>query len=404
LKQKLVILGSGFGSYSLLRHLDFRPFDVTLVSPRNHFLFTPLLPSTTIGTIEFRSIIEPIRNVNPALKYIQAEASGVDFRERKVRYRRVDEREGNLEYNLLVIGVGARTNTFGIPGVRRYGHFLKELNDARQIRKRVVANFEFASLPGIPEAEIRQRLHFVICGGGPTGIEFAAELNDFVRGDVCRFYPHLKPFIQISLVEAGEEILNVFDHKLRQAARNLFQRQHIEIITGSPVVRVDESCIHLSSGRELNYGLLVWATGNTPQPFVAELEVPKSDQGQILVDEHLTVKGMEQVYALGDCALVESRPLPATAQVAQQQGRYLARQWRKRGRIKPFRFRSMGMLAYIGNDQALVDTGHVKGSGHLAWVFWRSVYLTRLVRLRNKIRVLVDWFLSWVFGRDISQF
>ncbi|MFQ6612594.1 MAG: FAD-dependent oxidoreductase [Fidelibacterota bacterium] len=404
MKKKLIILGSGFGSYSLLRNLDFRLFDVTVISPRNHFLFTPLLPSTTIGTIEFRSIIEPIRNLNPTLKYIQAEARSVDLYQQQVRYSLEDGREGTLKYDLLVIGVGARTNTFDIPGVRRYGHFLKELNDARQIRKRVISNFEFASLPGIPEPEIRQRLHFVICGGGPTGIEFAAELNDFIRGDVCRFYPQLKSFIQISLVEAGQEILNVFDHKLRQAARNLFQRQHIEIITGSPVVKVDESCIHLSSGRELNYGLLVWATGNTPQPLVERLKVPKSELGQILVDEFLAVKGLENVFSLGDCALVENRPLPATAQVAQQQGRYLARQWRQRAKEKPFRFRSMGMLAYIGNDQALVDTGHVKGSGHLAWVFWRSVYLTRLVRLRNKIRVMVDWILSWIFGRDISQF
>jgi len=404
-KLRLVVLGSGFGSFSFLKQLNIAAYDVTLISPRNHFLFTPLLPSTIVGTIEFRSIIEPVRHVHSQLKFYMARAQAVDMGKKLVQCRSVGDRQSfTLPYDRLVIGVGEGTNTFHIEGVEEHALFLKELSHGRRIRTGVLKLFEEVSLPTSTYEQKRQKLHLVVVGGGPTGIEIAAELHDFVVQDVCCYYPDLEPLVRVTLVEAGEEILTAFDQRLRQAAERLFKRQRISILTGDPVVSVNAEEVRLSSGKVLTYGLLLWATGNAPHPFVLNLPFPHSPEGRLVVDQFLRIPGQKDIYALGDCAAVKHQHLLPTAQVAMQQGKYLARVFNGKYKNRPFVFRSLGMLAYVGSDRALVESRGLHVSGRLAWLFWRSVYLTRLVRLRNKVRVLVDWLLNAVFGRDVSQF
>ncbi len=399
------MLGSGFGSFSFLKQLHVSAFDVTLISPRNHFLFTPLLPSTIVGTIEFRSIIEPVRNIHSQLRFFMARAEGVDVDQKLVHCRSVGNRQSfTVPYDRLVIGVGEGTNTFHIEGVETHAHFLKELSHGRRIRTGVLKLFEEVSLPMCTPEEKRRKLHLVVVGGGPTGIEIAAELHDFVVQDICCYYPDLEPLVRVTLVEAGEEILTAFDQSLGRAAERLFKRQRIYILTGDPVVSVNAEEIHLSSGKVLTYGLLLWATGNAPHPFVRKLPFSHSPEGRLIVNQFLRVPGQKDVYALGDCAAVKQQHLLPTAQVAMQQGKYLARVFNGKYTDRPFVFRSLGMLAYVGSDRALVESRGVHVSGRLAWLFWRSVYLTRLVRWRNKVRVLVDWMLNALFGRDVSQF
>ena len=404
---RLVVLGTGFGAFNLIKRLK-GSYAVTVISPRNHFLFTPLLPSTTVGTIEFRSIIEPIRHARREVRFLDARALSLDPRRRRVvaeggiAHERFEE-----TYDLLVIAVGAVSNDFGIPGVKKYALFLKELNDARLLRQRIIQCFERANLPGLSVEERRVLLHFVVCGGGPTGIEFAAELHDFLTEDLDRSYSSIVPLAQISVVEASHTILSTFDAKLRHAAEALFRRGRIQVLTGSPVVRVTRTAVVLKNKRTLRYGLLLWSTGNGPTPFISALPFPKSRRQRLIVDDHFRVPGTDGVYAIGDCAAIQDTPLPETAQVAQQEGKYLAASLEAlaRGRdAGPFRYRHLGMLAYIGGNRALADLQNFKGYGWTTWLFWRSAYLTRLVSWKNKVLVLFDWTKAQIFGRDTSQF
>lgn len=405
-RQRLLILGSGFASFSLLKAIDTSVWHVVLVSPRNHFLFTPLLPSTTVGTLEFRSIIEPIRQSREGIEYVEATAVSLDT-SAKIAECVAEGVRFTLPYDVLAIGVGADVNTFGIPGVREYALTLKELGDAREIRQRILRQFERASRPGMDADERRRHVHCVVVGGGPTGVEFAAEMADFLSHDLRKFYPGLLPDVRITLLEAGSSILNTFDAVLSGYTMNLFRRQRIDVRIDSPVVSISEREIVLKDGTRLPYGMVVWSTGVGPRDFTRTVTLPKDSHMRLLVNSTLLVKGESDIYALGDCAVVEGADLPMTAQVAQQQGKYLAESLSRRilnKKLKPFQYQGYGMLAYIGRNRALADLEKVKGRGFMTFLFWRSVYLTRLVSIRNKLLVVLDWLKTSVFGRDISRF
>jgi len=407
MKKKLVILGSGFGAFSCLKAVNTSLYDISVVSPRNHFLFTPLLPSTTVGTIEFRSIIEPIRNVKN-IKFYQSYCKDVEHNANKVICFDIDtSTEFSLEYDILLIAVGEITNTFGIPGVKEHAYFLREVADARKIRIQVIDCFENASLPGISGNEKHKYLRFVVCGGGPTGVEFAAELHDFIDEDVSKKYPDIDYDIEVILIEAGDKLLNSFDEKLSKYTLKIFKRNKINVKINSSIIKVTEDDIHVNDGTQFKYGLLVWATGNTATELVKKTKLPKNKVNKIIVDNYLRVNGSKNIYALGDCSEYTENPFPVTAQVAQQQGNYIGKTLNKIAKnkqIKPFKFRDFGMLAYIGSHKALANTPQYKGSGFTTWLFWRSVYITKLVSLKNKMLVLFDWFKTFLFGRDVSNF
>jgi NADH:ubiquinone reductase (non-electrogenic) len=407
-KQKLIILGSGFASFSTLKGIDTHLYDVVVVSPRNHFIFTPLLPSTTVGTIEFRSIIEPIRSAKENITYFHAYCISIDTERNSIHCKNaLDGNEFDLTFDLLIIGVGAVSNTFGIEGVETYGLFLKELTDARAIRQRIIENFERASTPNLQFEERRRLLHFVVVGGGPTGVEFAAELHDFLTEDLADSYPTVLADVSITLFEAGDALLNTFDAALSDYTIKIFQRQKISVRLQSQVAKVEANEILLKDGSHVPYGMMVWSTGNTQTDFVKSLPFEKDRGSRLLTDEFFHLKGYKHIYSLGDCATIEGNLLPATSQVAQQEGYYLARSLNAIARnhpVEPFIYHHRGMLAYIGSNRALADLPQVKGRGFSTWIFWRSAYLTKLVSWKNKILVVFDWMKAFIFGRDSSRF
>jgi NADH:ubiquinone reductase (non-electrogenic) len=407
-KPKLIVLGTGFAAFSLLKSLKRSAYDTTVISPRNHFLFTPLLPSTTVGTLEFRSIIEPIRKSVPGIQYYQARCTDVDTSSKEIICAgALDGTPFRLKYDILVIAVGAVNNTYNIPGVEQHTLFLKELLDARAIRERVIDCFERASQPGLTEDRLKQLLHFVVVGGGPTGVEFAAEMHDFIKEDLRKPYSALMPYIRITILEAGPSILSTFDGVLSDYTARLFRRQQIDVRTNSPVAKVGAEVITLKNGEVVPFGLLVWSTGIGPTSLVRSLPFARSKTLRLVVDEWFRVKGIDGLYALGDCAAFETIEFPATSQVAQQEGKYLAKilEASLTGRsIAPFQYHHFGMLAYVGSNRALADLATVKGRGLPTWIFWRSAYLTKLVSIKNKILVVFDWAKTFVFGRDISRF
>ena len=407
--KRIIVLGTGFAAFRFLKKINTKLYKITVISPRNHFLFTPLLPSTTVGTIEFRSIIEPIRNVKNII-FHQSYCTEVDTVNNKVKCLDADtKRQYTLDFDYLIVAVGEVTNTFGIEGIKENALFLKDLNDARKIRTMVVDCFENASLPGLSEAEKKDYLRFVVCGGGPTGVEFAAELHDFIEDDVKRKYKYLGDLVEIILIEAKESILASFDKELSEYAMKVFKRQNISLRTKSLVESVDKSNINLNNGCKFKYGLLVWATGNTSTDFVRNSGLTIGRSGKIITDNFFRVKKengyCSNIFAIGDCAVIEGKELPATAQVAQQLGLFMAKYMNKEMKISvPFKFKNLGMLAYIGGHKALADTPQFKGTGFKTFLLWRSAYLTRLVSFKNKLLVIFDWTKTFLFGRDVSNF
>lgn len=402
------MLGSGFGGFSLLSRLDARDWDATLLSPRNYFLFTPLLPSAASGSVEFRSILEPTRRRLRGVRVIEGLAESVDWEARQVHcVGAVGGERFTLPYDHLVISVGAAVGDYGVPGVREHALKLASVEDARAVRRGVLEQFARAEVPGLAPEEMRQRLTFVVCGGGPTGVEIAAEIDDLIDEELHASYPELVSQARVVLVEALERLLTSFDEALSDYTRRHFLHSGIEVRTKARVKVIERDRVVLEDGEVIPCGLVLWAGGNAPVPFIAGMGEALDRRKRLVVDGCLRVPGRENVYALGDCAAAGDPALPATAQVAQQQGAYLARALKRlrHGQpAEPFRFKASGMLAYIGGGEALADLPQVKWSGRGAWLFWRSVYLTKLVSPANKIKVLFDWIKARLFGRDLSRF
>ncbi|KAM3689528.1 hypothetical protein ACB098_09G054500 [Castanea mollissima] len=323
-KKKVVVVGTGWAGTSFLKELKNPSYDVHVVSPRNYFAFTPLLPSVTCGTVEARSIVEPIRSITKKKSYDvhfkEAKCYKIDAKNKKVYCQSSQDKnydgkeEFALDYDYLVIAMGAQSNTFNTPGVMEHAHFLKEVDDALGIRKKVIDAFERASLPSISEEEKKRILHFVVVGGGPTGVEFAAELHDYVYDDLVKLYPQSKDYVKITLIEAGDHILNMFDKRISAFAEEKFQRDGINVKTGSMVVKVSDKEISTkirATGEIVNipYGMVVWSTGIGTRPEIADFmkQIGQTNRRVLATDEWLRVEGCDNVYALGDCATVNQR-------------------------------------------------------------------------------------------------
>ncbi|KAF5754467.1 putative NADH:ubiquinone reductase (non-electrogenic) [Helianthus annuus] len=522
-KKKVVVLGTGWASTSFLKDLDISRYDVQVVSPRNYFAFTPLLPSVTCGTVEARSIVEPIRNIikkkDGEIQFWEAECTKIDAANKKVFCRSVIEsslvgkKEFALDYDYLVVATGAEVNTFNTPGVMEYCHFLKEVEDAQKIRRSVLDCFEKAILPDLTDEERRISLHFVIVGGGPTGVEFAAELHDFVHEDIVKLYPMVKDLVKITLIQSGDHILNTYDSRISSFAEQKFARDGIHVNTGCRVLGVSNKEVNVkvkSTGENVSmpHGMVVWSTGVSTRPVVKDFmdQIGQGKRKVLATDEWLRVKGCENVYAVGDCATIDQRKimedigaifnaadkdksgtltveefqeiiddilirypqvglhlqskhllsvtdllndpegnarkeidiegfksalsqvdsqmksLPATAQVAAQQGTYLSSCFNKRelanfipegprrfkgtGRhdFLPFRYKHLGSFAPLGGEQAAAELpGDWVSVGRSTQWLWYSIYASKQVSWRTRVLVVSDWTRRFIFGRDSSR-
>ncbi|BEI81926.1 hypothetical protein CcaverHIS002_0210860 [Cutaneotrichosporon cavernicola] len=451
-KERLVILGSGWGGYNLARKADKSLYDVTLISPNSYFSFTPFLASTCVGTLEFQCATEPVRGIKH-VNYGQGWAQSIDLTSRTVRVvpalpplhptkddLPIDTTGAELhaafspgdaydvQFDKLVVATGCRSASFGTPGVTEYAHFLKDVREARAIRHRLLQNLELASEPTISPEEKARLLSMRIVGGGPTGVEFAAELHDFVSQDVYRIYPHLKDQISITLYDLAPGILQSFDASLRAYAERKFSRAGVTVRGNSKIVAVGKDYIDIASvGGEVErvpYGLLVWNTGLQANEFIETLpgldKDPKSKS--LKVDPHLRVcdadgTPLDGIFAIGDNATPnDGHRLPATAQVASQMAGYMANLLKRLGRgeglddTSPFKWKDHGSMVFIGDYRAMVDRSKASDgprarlSGFVAWIVWRSYYATLAMGWRNKILIPVYWTLAFFFGRDVTNF
>ncbi|KAL5504962.1 NDE1_2 [Sanghuangporus vaninii] len=457
-KKTVVVLGSGWGATSFLRSLDTEDYNVIVVSPKNYFLFTPLLPSVAVGTITPRSICQPTRHLTRHKKrivgVIEAAAQDVDPVKKTVTVQDTSEVRGKVSsreipYDYLVMSVGAEVQTFGIPGVQEHACFMKELHDAEEAQRRFLDCIETAAFPGQSPEEVARLLHVVVVGGGPTGVELAGELHDFLEDDLRTWYPELAGNVRITLIEALPTVLPMFSRQLIEYTESTFKDAKINVLTKTMVKGVKEQTVQLQmadkSLQEVPYGMMVWAGGNKARKIsldlMAKFPEAQANKRGISVDDYLLMKGSKgDIYAIGDCTASAYAP---TAQVASQQGAYLARafkqmakrdqleaklgevrtnaepsvpveevkkfekQLEKARKIRPFHYSHQGSLAYIGSDKAIADlslfNGNIASGGVATYLFWRSVYLSTLFSLRNRALVANDWLKVTFFGRDVSR-
>lgn len=325
-KPKLVILGGGWGGVALLKELNPEDYHVTVISPANYFLFTPMLPSATVGTLEMKSLVEPIRRILARVKghFIRAKAEDVDFSSRLVEVSQLDA-QGNtvrfyVPYDKLVIAVGSQTNPHGVKGLDNC-HFLKDIRDARVIRNQVIQNLELACLPTTPDEERRRLLSFVVSGGGPTGVEFAAELYDLLNEDLTKHFPKLlRNEISVHLIQSRGHILNTYDEAVSKYAEERFKRDGIKVLTNSRVSEVKkDSIVFTQKGedgktvtKELPMGFCLWSTGvsqtDFSQTLARKLGDYQTNRHALETDTHLRLNGapLGDVYAIGDCSTVQN--------------------------------------------------------------------------------------------------
>ncbi|KIK59475.1 hypothetical protein GYMLUDRAFT_44452 [Collybiopsis luxurians FD-317 M1] len=525
-KPKLVIVGGGWGAMGVLQTLRPGDYHVIVISADTFTTFTPLLPSAAVGTVQVRSLIEPLRKIIARLRghFVAGKAVDISMHERLVEVEATGM-DGKSEhffipYDKLIIAVGSVSSTHGVPGLDHCFQ-LKTVADAQAIRRRVMDNFEAASLPTTSPEERKRLLSFVVCGGGPTGVETAAEIYDFCQEDIFNYFPKIcREEVSIHVIQSREHILNTYSEAISKYAEDKFKRDGVNLITNARVAGVTEnSVLYTARGPDgqmeqhtIPTNFTLWSTGIAMNPFakrVTDLLPNQVHKKAIEVDAHLRVKGapLGSIYAVGDCATIETSlvshfmefveeadknrdgkidfeewefmvkqitnkipmaedhvnkareifqmydtngdnvlslnelaklledlgskitSLPATAQVASQQGKYIGKKFNKLARhqerasrnpeattdqaqsnnvldesvIGPFRYFHLGSLAYIGNA-AVFDLGKYSFMGGLAAMYaWRSVYWNEQVSTRTRALLMIDWIVRGIWGRDLSR-
>jgi NADH dehydrogenase len=413
--RRILILGGGFGAvYTALGlEKELRPEDrteVTLINPENFFLFTPMLAEIVSSQIDTSHAINPLRRMFKRTRFVEGLAQSIDLGARSVTVLHPNGDELQYPYDHLVVAVGSQTGYFGMQDVEQHSYTTKTLGDAIALRNRAIALLEIAEIERDPQARA-EILTLVVAGGGFTGIEIAAEINDLVRG-AAKSYPTItNRDIRVVLVEAKSRILPEFDEGLAAFATERLKAAGVQVLTNTSVSGADERQVKIKDGEPIPSRTLIWNTGVAPNPLVQNSDLPKTGRGWIKVDACMRVDGLPNVWALGDCAQIPDvfnpgHTQPALAQHAIREAPQLAKNIvaaMRGGEQQPFRYRTMGQLATLGHFNGIGTIGPIRIHGFLAWAAWRTYYLWRLPRLEKRLRVATDWTVDMIFGRDISQ-
>lgn len=412
--KRIVIAGGGFGGFYAARALEriptVRGARVTLVNDANFMLYTPLLPGAAGATLDPRHVVVALRSQLRRTELLIGSVVGAEPESRMLRVRCIDGEWLELAYDQLLVALGSVSRTPPVPGLAEHAIGLKSLSDATALRNQILTCLDIAESLEDPVRRA-EYLGFVFVGAGYAGLEGLAELQDFAA-QAIELYPRCRAEgMRWVLVEARGRIMPEVPASLSAfAARELLGRG-IEINTNTTLTAVTQSGATLSSGELLAARTVVWTAGVRPSPVVASLGLPSGDDGRIAVDRELRVVGQQGVWAIGDCAAVpdparRGRACPPTAQHAIRQGRLAAHNIAAALECrpaKPFRYRTAGMVAELGHNKAVAITLGVRWRGLPAWLIARTYHLLLMPGLGRKLRLLTDWNVALLFGRDASS-
>jgi NADH dehydrogenase len=432
IKPRILILGAGFGGMfvakRLVRYAKRGEIDLTIVNRTNYFLFTPLLHEVATGGLNPRTVAEPLREVfkNTGVHIAQGTVEYIDMEKRSVGIR-ANDHSCALGYDYLVIATGAETNYYNIPGAEKFVLPLKSLSDAARIRNAVIDAFEQAVLIADQGERVR-KLSFAVVGGGPTGVETAAELAEFISGMVKRYYHDTdcmpgdagtchpeEPMI--TLVHTGKELLEQFKPSLRNAAARRLMHNGVVLQMNSMVTSVSKDGLTLAGNMTVPASTVIWAAGVKSSIPHFEGKAPALYAGRLAVDASFRLADEDRVFVLGDAAAYIDEdnpnagskgptPLPMLAQVAEGEAKTLARNIIasiKGKQLKAFHYHSKGSMVSVGQWFAVGEIFSLDIAGRLTWWLWRTVYLFKFASWQKRIKIAFEWTLALFYPRDITK-
>ena len=394
---RVVVVGAGFAGLTAARALGGAPVSITVIDRRNFHLFQPLLYQVAAAALNPSDIAFPIRSVLRGQRNVERVVLGT-VTSIHADTRQVELDDGTLiSYDTLIVATGAAHSYFGNDAWAPFAPGLKTVEDALEMRRRVLLAFERAERS--PQ-DIAELLTFVVVGAGPTGVELAGALVEIAVDAMKGEFDLIEPAAaRVVLVEAGEAVLPPYPESLQRSARRQLEEMGVEVRTGSLVTAVDDHGVTLSSGERIAAATVLWAAGVQASPLVAMLPVETDRAGRARVSPDLTIPGHPEIFVLGDAALVDGGAVPGVAPAAMQQGRHAARALRARlaGETPPpFRYRNKGSLATIGRARAVAHFPGLRFSGFLAWAAWLAIHIWFLIGVRNRLFVFASWAWSYL--------
>lgn len=401
MKKKVIIIGAGFGGLTAAKNLADTDFELTIIDKTNHHLFQPLLYQVATAALSPSDIAVPIRSLLSDYKNIKVildEVEAIETSEHKVTLK---NSKRQLEFDYLIIAVGARHSYFGNEKWEQIAPGLKTLTDALVIREKIIEALELAEKE-TNEDLIKKYLTFVIVGGGPTGVELAGAIAEIAKETMIKDYKNFRPEdTKVILIEAAERILPSFDKKLSEQAKEDLLQMGVEVKLNTKVENVTEEGVYTNNGF-ISAKTIIWAAGNQASPLLKSLDAELDRAGRVIVNPDCSVPNQPEIFVIGDAAHFEEedgKVLPGVAQVAIQQGKFVAeiiKQEIPSDKRPKFKYNDKGTMATIGKAKAVAEIKGLKLTGLLAWLTWSLVHIFFLIGFRNRFRVMIEWIWYYI--------
>ena len=414
--KKILILGGGFGGINVLKSIQNKfknepNIRISIVSKDNYFLYTPMLPQVSSGLIHPSDITIPIRKLCKQAEFYQASISSIDLEQKLVTITRTfDGKVRALDYDYLIIALGSNTNFFDNKNIEEHSFVIKTVEDAIAIHDQIINMLESAAQ--ISDVDFKKKLMtFTVVGAGFAGVETMGEINYLVRESVKNFYPSIgKENISMNLVASEEFILPELGPKLGKDAGKYLRKAGVNVITNTKAVDTGEDFVELDNGEKIPCMTLIWAAGVVIDPIVSSLKCKHDKSGKLKVAKYLRLTEYENVFALGDCALITNpstgKAYPPTAQNSIHQSTTVANNLYSiitgKTKLKEFTFESKGMMTTLGRRVAIAVVYGLHCKGSLAWLIWRTYYLYKLPMLEKRFQVATSWIADLLFKRDLT--
>ena len=400
---KIVIIGGGFGGLSFLKKARKSNNEFTLIDKTNHHLFQPLLYQVATAVLSPADITVPIRNLFKNDKNVKITLGEVvDIRREKKQV--VLKNDDVIDYDQLIISTGASYSYFGNEDWGKYSNGLKNINDALDIRDKILKAFEKAENETDKKKQ-KKYLNFVVIGGGPTGVEVAGSIAEIAFKDINKEYRNFNSNdSNVYLIEAGSNILPSYSSKLSNKASKYLKKMGVEIKINEKVEDIEDMLVTTDKGK-IESDNIIWAAGNKASSLIELLDTEMDAEGRAIINQDCSIKKDDNIYVIGDAANfkgVNGEPLPGIAPVAIQQGKYVGFNTKNnisKENRKPFKYRDKGMMATIGGFKAIGVVGKFEISGFIAWLFWSLIHLVYLIGYKSKFVVAIEWIFAFFFNK-----